>query len=206
MDARQLAFPDSSFDAVVMHLILASCRNRNAGVREAVPVLKPGGRTAVFDKFLKDEEHPSLKRQLLNAIAHPLFSDLNRRPGPLITRTPLVIEHERASRVWRDVWRGDPREARRVTRRSANASNRVLSCGLPLSPQTTPQTEAFMSWAVVNLHRIMILSGLLTMTMIYAALAPEGALRSMFGENVSGPVADIVVRNWERRLRWLDSC
>jgi hypothetical protein len=63
-----------------------------------------------------------------------------------------------------------------------------------------------MSWAVVNLHRIMILSGLLTMTMIYAALAPEGALRSMFGENVSGPVADIVVRNWERRLRWLVSC
>jgi len=133
MDARQLAFADSSLDAVVMRLILAVMSEPERGVREAVPVLKPGGRTAVFDKFLKDEEHPSLKRQLLNAIAHPLFSDLNRRPGPLITRTPLVIEHERASRVWRDVWRGDPREARRVTRRSANASNRVLSCGLPLS-------------------------------------------------------------------------
>jgi hypothetical protein len=42
----------------------------------------------------------------------------------------------------------------------------------------------------------MILSGVLTMTMIYAALAPEAALRSTFGESVSGPVADIVVRNW----------
>jgi hypothetical protein len=42
----------------------------------------------------------------------------------------------------------------------------------------------------------MILSGLLTMTMIYAALAPDAALRSTFGESVSGPVADIVVRNW----------
>ena len=49
---------------------------------------------------------------------------------------------------------------------------------------------------VVNIHRIMILSGLLTMTMIYAAPAPEAALRSTFGESVSGPVADIVVRNW----------
>jgi hypothetical protein len=39
----------------------------------------------------------------------------------------------------------------------------------------------------------MILSGLLTMTMIYAALAPEAALRSTFGESVSGPVADIVM-------------
>jgi hypothetical protein len=53
-----------------------------------------------------------------------------------------------------------------------------------------------MSWVVANIHRIMIVSGLLTMTMIYAALAPETALRSTFGESMSGPVADIVVRNW----------
>ena len=52
------------------------------------------------------------------------------------------------------------------------------------------------SWVVANIHRIMIISGLLTMTTIYAALAPEAALRSTFGESVSGPVADIVVRNW----------
>jgi phosphatidylethanolamine/phosphatidyl-N-methylethanolamine N-methyltransferase len=94
MDARQLAFPDSSFDAVVMHLILAVMPDPELGLREAVRVLKPGGRIAVFDKFLKDEEHPSLKRQLLNAFAKPLFSDLNRRLGPLIAGTPLVIEHD----------------------------------------------------------------------------------------------------------------
>jgi ubiquinone/menaquinone biosynthesis C-methylase UbiE len=94
MDARHLAFPDSSFDAVVMHLILAVMPEPERGLREAVRVLKPGGRIAVFDKFLKDEEHPSLKRQLLNAFAKPLFSDLNRRLGPLIAGTPLVIEHD----------------------------------------------------------------------------------------------------------------
>jgi ubiquinone/menaquinone biosynthesis C-methylase UbiE len=94
MDARQLAFPDSSFDAVVMHLILAVMPQPERGVREAVRVLKPGGRIAVFDKFLRDEEHPTLKRQLLNAIAKPLFSDLNRRLGPLIAGTRLVIEHD----------------------------------------------------------------------------------------------------------------
>jgi len=48
----------------------------------------------VFDKFLKDEERPSLKRRLLNAIAKPLFSDLNRRLGPLMLGTRLVIEHD----------------------------------------------------------------------------------------------------------------
>ena len=96
MDARRLAFPDSSFDAVVMHLILAVMPEPARGVREAVRVLKPGGRIAVFDKFLRDEERASLKRRLINAIAKPLFSDLNRRFGPLIAGTGLVIEHDEA--------------------------------------------------------------------------------------------------------------
>jgi len=53
-----------------------------------------------------------------------------------------------------------------------------------------------MLWIVANIHRIMIVSGVLTLTMIYAAIAPEAALRSTFGESLSGPVANIVVRNW----------
>lgn len=96
MDARQLGFPDASFDAVVMHLILAVMPEPERGLRAAVRVLKPGGRIAVFDKFLRDEERASLKRRILNAIAKPLFSDLNRRFGPLIAGTQLVIEHDEA--------------------------------------------------------------------------------------------------------------
>ena len=94
MDARQLAFPAASFDAVLLHLILAVMPQPEQGVREAVRVLKSGGRIGVFDKFLRDEERPSLKRRGLNAVAKPLLSDLNRRLGPLIAGTPLVIEHD----------------------------------------------------------------------------------------------------------------
>jgi hypothetical protein len=53
-----------------------------------------------------------------------------------------------------------------------------------------------MSWLVANIRYVMILSGVLTLTMVYAAIAPDAALRSNFGESVEGPVADIVVRNW----------
>jgi hypothetical protein len=35
-----------------------------------------------------------VKRRLLNVLAKPLFSDLNRRLGPVMARTPLVIEHD----------------------------------------------------------------------------------------------------------------
>ena len=94
MDARRLSFDDASFDAVVMHLVLAVMPEPERGLAEAVRVLKPGGRLAVFDKFLRDDERPSMKRRLVNLIAKPLFSDLNRRLGPLVAATPLVLEFE----------------------------------------------------------------------------------------------------------------
>ena len=43
---------------------------------------------------------------------------------------------------------------------------------------------------------IMLVSGVLTCTMVYAALAPQAMLRSTFGESLEGPLADLVVRNW----------
>jgi hypothetical protein len=43
---------------------------------------------------------------------------------------------------------------------------------------------------------VMLLSGVLTCSMIYAAVAPQAALRSTFGEALEGPLAEIVVRNW----------
>ena len=53
-----------------------------------------------------------------------------------------------------------------------------------------------MTWILGNIRWIMVVSGVLTATMIYAAIAPEAALRSTFGETLEGPLAQIVVRNW----------
>jgi hypothetical membrane protein len=42
----------------------------------------------------------------------------------------------------------------------------------------------------------MLVSGVLTATMIFAAIAPQAALRQTFGETLEGPLAEVVVRNW----------
>lgn len=94
MDARRLEFADASFDAIVMHLIVAVMPEPERGLQEAARVLRPGGRIAVFDKFLGDDERASIRRRLLNLIAKPLFSDMNRRLAPLLSGTGLVAEHD----------------------------------------------------------------------------------------------------------------
>ena len=53
-----------------------------------------------------------------------------------------------------------------------------------------------MNWIVANMKWVMLICGLLTFTMVYAAISPDASLRSTFGETLNGPVADIIVRNW----------
>lgn len=53
-----------------------------------------------------------------------------------------------------------------------------------------------MSWLVANIKWVMLVSGALTCTMLYAAFAPQEALRSSFGGSLEGPIAEVVVRNW----------
>ncbi|WP_114778710.1 class I SAM-dependent methyltransferase [Botryobacter ruber] len=92
MDGQQLAFPDNSFDAVLLHLIIAVIPDPVACIKEVERVLKPGGTVMVFDKFLPDGQHPSLLRKLLNQVAATLFSDINRSIGAIVSHTSLQIE------------------------------------------------------------------------------------------------------------------
>ena len=52
-----------------------------------------------------------------------------------------------------------------------------------------------MTWNIA-IKWIMLASGGLTATVVYAAIAPEAAMRSTFGEALDGALAEIIVRNW----------
>ena len=93
LDAHALDLPDASFDAVLLHLLLAVVPDPEAAAREAARVLRPGGRVAVFDKFLPDGERPSLGRRAASAVARVVATDLNRQLGPLLGGAGLLLTH-----------------------------------------------------------------------------------------------------------------
>lgn len=98
MDARNLTFSDTSFDAVIMHLILAVMPQPELRLKEAARVLESGGRIAIFDKFLGDQEEPSNARRLVNVVTGTLFSEINRRLEPLVHGTGLVVDRNEPAR------------------------------------------------------------------------------------------------------------
>jgi phosphatidylethanolamine/phosphatidyl-N-methylethanolamine N-methyltransferase len=96
-EARGLSWAEASFDAAVLHLVLSVMPEPEVGLREVARVLRPGGRVAVFDKFLGERERASVRRHLVNALAKPLFSDMNRRLEPMVRHAGLVVERDEPS-------------------------------------------------------------------------------------------------------------
>ncbi len=91
MDGQKLSLPDNSFDKVILHLILAVIPDPVACLQEVERVLEPGGKISVFDKFVPGESKLSLTRRMLNPLTNLLFSDITRRPEPIVSQTGLRI-------------------------------------------------------------------------------------------------------------------
>ena len=99
MDGMALDLPDGSFDAAILHMVLEVIPDPVRCLREAARVLRPGGRLAVFDKFLPDEAHPGLLRKAGLALLDFVFTSTNRRMGEILARSeaPLVVERDEPS-------------------------------------------------------------------------------------------------------------
>ena len=53
-----------------------------------------------------------------------------------------------------------------------------------------------MGFINTNIKWIMLITGLVTCTMLFAVIAPQAAIQATFGESISGPLADMLVRSW----------
>jgi hypothetical protein len=53
-----------------------------------------------------------------------------------------------------------------------------------------------MTWLAAYIKWIMVVTGLLTASILYYAIAPHAALTADFGHGLDGPLAELIVRNW----------
>lgn len=98
VDAQALQFPDGTFDVVILNLVLSVVPDGAAAFSEAWRVLRPGGRVVIFDKFLPEEEQPSLFRNLLGCVIRSIGTDPNRRLSDILGQAPgMVVVYNEAS-------------------------------------------------------------------------------------------------------------
>jgi ubiquinone/menaquinone biosynthesis C-methylase UbiE len=95
MDGHELGVRTASFDAVVLHLVLAVIPEPARCLKEAARTLRPGGRMIVFDKFVRGPRTPTALR-VINPLARVLFTEMTRRFEDILARSgaPLVVERD----------------------------------------------------------------------------------------------------------------
>ena len=93
-DAQRLPLADGSFDAAVLHLILAVVPEPRLCLREIERVVRPGGSVLVFDKFLRRGQ-PALLRRLANPVLRRIATRLDVIFEEVLEHTPgLAVEHD----------------------------------------------------------------------------------------------------------------
>ena len=94
MDGQHLNFADNSVDKIILHLILSVIPDPVLCLKECERVLKPGGRIAIFDKFVPKGRALSFWRKFFNPLTNLLFSNINRRFESIVSETSLVTESD----------------------------------------------------------------------------------------------------------------
>jgi SAM-dependent methyltransferase len=97
-DAARLNYPDSSFDAVVSNLTfheVKSVRDKRDVMREALRVLKPGGRFAFIDYFCIDKYYGPLV-EFDNFLQGLGLGEIRMEHLKCVTQIPKLLLHPKA--------------------------------------------------------------------------------------------------------------
>jgi phosphatidylethanolamine/phosphatidyl-N-methylethanolamine N-methyltransferase len=94
MDGHHLAVRAASFDAVVLHLIVAVIPDPVRCVQEVARVLRPGGRAVIFDKFA-GSARPRLLLRLVNVLTGALFTEVTRNLETILDQSGRALLVER---------------------------------------------------------------------------------------------------------------
>jgi phosphatidylethanolamine/phosphatidyl-N-methylethanolamine N-methyltransferase len=92
MDGQALDLPDGGFDAALLHMVLEVIPDPVRCLAEVARVLRPGGRLAVFDKFLPDADRPGPLRRAGLALLDLVFTSTNRRMGEILERSGAPLD------------------------------------------------------------------------------------------------------------------
>jgi phosphatidylethanolamine/phosphatidyl-N-methylethanolamine N-methyltransferase len=96
MDGMALDLPEGSFDAAILHMVLEVVPDPARCLRETARVLRPGGRVAVFDKFLPEGERPGPLRRAALDLVDLVFTTTKRQMGEVLARSgaPFAVERD----------------------------------------------------------------------------------------------------------------
>lgn len=94
MDAQALEVNDGSFDAALLNLIVSVAPDGARAFSEARRAVRPGGRIAIFDKFLPEGRAPSILERTVGAVARRLGTDPNRTLSSILAdaRREVVLD------------------------------------------------------------------------------------------------------------------
>ena len=94
MDGQNLKFQNDTFDAVILHLILAVMPDPYQCIKEVERVLKPEGQVVIFDKFLPNDQKAGLFRKGLNLLTNLLATTINRQTSVILEQTNFQIKND----------------------------------------------------------------------------------------------------------------
>lgn len=95
LDAHDTGLATGSFDAVLLHLIVAVVPDGRRCMQEAVRIVRPGGRISVLDKFAPDDRPVALWRRILNPLTRQVATSIVRRFGDLVEGLPVEVVERR---------------------------------------------------------------------------------------------------------------